>query len=108
GHPTPLVISGAGAEPAPVTPDPILGLLPDLTYAAQELTLPGDDWALLLYTDGLIEGRIDDQETRLGIAGLCALVTEYRSAGPPYSGLPGWLLDQAERRNGGPLADDVA
>jgi serine phosphatase RsbU (regulator of sigma subunit) len=108
GHPTPLVISGTGAELAPVSPDPILGLLPDVRYAAQEVTLPDDDWALLLYTDGLIEGRIDDGETRLGMAGLCALVTEYRSAGAPYSGLPGWLLDQAERRNGGPLADDVA
>ncbi len=108
GHPPPLVISRTGAEPVAVTPDPILGLLPDITYAANDIALPADDWALLLYTDGLIEGRIDDEETRLGVAGLCALVSEYRSAGAPFSGLPGWLLDQAERRNGGPLADDVA
>jgi serine phosphatase RsbU (regulator of sigma subunit) len=108
GHPPPLLVTGDRAEPVPAEAGLIFGMLPGTTYQAAEVPLPGSDWALLLYTDGLIEGRIDDEDNRLGVAGLCELVAEYRLAGAPLPGLPGWLLGQAESRNGGPLADDVA
>ena len=65
-----------------------------------------DGWAILVYTDGLIEGRVADG--RLGVSGLCQLVGVHRRTGRPLSELPGWLFSQAEERNGGPLADDVA
>ena len=63
-------------------------------------------WALLVYTDGLIEGRVGDG--RLGVGGLCRLVAEHRRAGAPIGELPEWLVAQAEQRNGDPLPDDVA
>ena len=69
------------------------------------MALP-DGWAILVYTDGLIEGRVADG--RLGVSGLCQLVGVHRRTGRPLSELPGWLFSQAEERNGGPLADDVA
>ena len=63
---------------------------------------------MLLYTDGLIEGRVDDEDGRLGVDGLIDLVRAYRRRGGPLDRLPDWLVGQAEERNGGPLADDVA
>jgi hypothetical protein len=39
---------------------------------------------------------------------LTGLVQRYVSARRPIGGLPEWLVGEAEERNGGPLADDVA
>jgi serine phosphatase RsbU (regulator of sigma subunit) len=69
------------------------------------VALPAADWAVLVYTDGLIEGRAGD--SRLGVEGLCQLVASY-PADAPVSGIPDWLISEAEERNGEPLADDVA
>ena len=67
----------------------------------------GGDWSLLLYTDGLIEGwsGLADGD-RLGVEGLSALLAARERDHP--AALPLWLISQAEQRNGGPLADDVA
>jgi serine phosphatase RsbU (regulator of sigma subunit) len=64
-------------------------------------------WSLLLYTDGLIEGRSGAPGgERLGVDGLSELLAARERDQP--AALPLWLLSQAEQRNGGPLADDVA
>lgn len=107
GHPPPVLL---GASPA-VWPDgacgPPLGVLPGETWGSSEVKL-GGPWAVLLYTDGLIEGRQSGSRERLGVDGLTARL---RSA--PL-GSDGWAtglettLAWAERQNGGPLADDVA
>jgi serine phosphatase RsbU (regulator of sigma subunit) len=111
GHPPPLVVLGDRVEPVAGEPQIMLGVVPGSVYPPAEVALPGDDWAVLLYTDGLIEGRIDDADdadARLGVAGLTELVDRYRRRGQPLAALPGWLVGQAEGRNGGTLADDVA
>jgi serine phosphatase RsbU (regulator of sigma subunit) len=69
------------------------------------VTLPRG-WALLLYTDGLIEAREPATGDFLWIDGLLELLVADRSA--PYAELPARLVERAEAYNGGPLLDDVA
>src|SRR2546421_9027659 len=83
----------------------MLGVFPTLESRPSRVPLP-DDWALLTYTDGLIEGRVGDG--RLGVGGLCRLVAAHRRNGAPLAELPGWLFAEAEERNGDPVGDDVA
>ena len=106
GHPPPLLITGSTAAPIDVKPSALLGLVVTSTNDATEIELPPTSWAILLYTDGLIDGR--DGDDRLDLDGLTELVAQYVGANQPIGALPGWLVEQAERRNGGPLADDVA
>jgi serine phosphatase RsbU (regulator of sigma subunit) len=105
GHPPPLLIDGETVRPVNGSPAMMLGVLPGLPSSPCQLPLP-EDWAVLVYTDGLIEGRVGDG--RMGVAGLCRLVRAHRRSGAPLAQLPDWLFDQAEERNGDPLADDVA
>src|SRR3954451_20539118 len=57
GHPPPLLVAGDGiaALRGPAT-DPPLGVVDDARWERHHFALP-DRWSLLLYTDGLIEGR---------------------------------------------------
>lgn len=105
GHPPPLLIAGSTVRPLSGTTTMMLGVLPGQATTPARVPLP-EGWAILVYTDGLIEGRVADG--RLGVSGLCQLVGVHRRTGRPLSELPGWLFSQAEERNGGPLADDVA
>jgi serine phosphatase RsbU (regulator of sigma subunit) len=106
GHPAPLLLTGGSATPLPVTPSVVLGLLPGRPNKPTDIELPAGGWGILAYTDGLIEARIDDDW--LGTDGLCRMVEAYTRSGGDPDGLPEWLVAEAERRNGGPLADDVA
>jgi serine phosphatase RsbU (regulator of sigma subunit) len=108
GHPPPLVIAGDDVRAVDAEPQLMLGVLPGTRYPPARLDLSRPDWAVLLYTDGLIEGRVDDEDGRLGVDGLIELVRAYRRRGGQLDRLPDWLVGQAEERNGGPLADDVA
>jgi serine phosphatase RsbU (regulator of sigma subunit) len=89
-----------------VAPSAALGLMPDNRPEPVEVALPDDAWAILAYTDGLIEAREGDDW--VGTDGLCGMIDTYVRGGGPPDGLPEWLAAEAERRNGGPLADDVA
>jgi serine phosphatase RsbU (regulator of sigma subunit) len=107
GHPPPLLLAGTPK----VWPDgrsgPPLGVLPDQTWEASVTELPAE-WAVLLYTDGLIEGRQHGGPDRLGVEGL---TQRLRETGLDRSGWEAGLeatLAWAEKENGGPLADDVA
>lgn len=104
GHPPPLLVHGQHAAPLPAATNRLLGVVPKTPEPYEFLLSPGE--ALLLYTDGLIEGR--SGADRLDIDGLCALIAEPESATVGFSALPAWLVGRAERANGGPLADDVA
>jgi serine phosphatase RsbU (regulator of sigma subunit) len=106
GHPPPLIIENGRVGPLPVVASIVLGLVPGSPHDAVETALPDTAWSVLLYTDGLIEGRHGDDW--LGTDGLCELVTGYTREERPMTELPEWLVAQAEARNGGPLADDVA
>jgi serine phosphatase RsbU (regulator of sigma subunit) len=124
GHPPPVLL-----RPDPmVWPDaisgPPLGVVPGETWAAAVTELV-DPWAVLLYTDGLIEGRCQDSSERLGIDGLMSRLRQdgfedARGMGgvPPTTAAgaaksswePGLEATVAwvEEQHGGPLADDVA
>ena len=106
GHPPPLLISGGEAVAVPANYGPVLGVFERVERRASHLRLGRSDWSLLLYTDGLIEGR--DGDGRLDVTGLSALITSGHARSLDTADLPGWLATQAEAANGGPLADDVA
>jgi serine phosphatase RsbU (regulator of sigma subunit) len=109
GHPPPLVISG-GTEvnQCEVKPGLVLGVLPGIDRPATQVTL-SEEWALLMYTDGLIEGwNSVEGGDRLGVDGLCRMLADALESGSPGAELPGWLVGAVQERNGGPLADDVA
>jgi serine phosphatase RsbU (regulator of sigma subunit) len=109
GHPPPLL-------PRPVPRalahrvGPPLGVLDDPEWPAVQTELP-PGWALMLYSDGLIEGGADgylgaEPDDLLWDDGLLALLGEHRE--DPLAELPGRLVERAEQLNGGPLLDDVA
>jgi serine phosphatase RsbU (regulator of sigma subunit) len=65
--------------------------------------------SLLLYTDGLIEGwAAPEARTRLGVPALLPIIDDFHRLGTTPDGLLDGLLAEAQRRNGGPLTDDVA
>jgi serine phosphatase RsbU (regulator of sigma subunit) len=108
GHPPPVLLSGGGVAPVAARGGIVLGVRPTPTPAT-EVALGTDDWSLLMYTDGLIEGRVvPGGRDRLDVPGLCALLAEPEARQVPLPALPGWLVGRAEQGNGGPLADDVA
>ncbi len=109
GHLPPMLIADGTASilPADAGGRP-LGLGAE-TWRETEVALPGA-WALLLYTDGLIEGRREARD-RLGEEPLRALVAEQLAgrdpAGDPAEALER-LVEHVESLHGGPLQDDVA
>jgi serine phosphatase RsbU (regulator of sigma subunit) len=111
GHPPPLLIdAGTVASVSRAHGGPPIGLHSD-GWSAAPLELP-PGWAMLLYTDGITEGKISDGSERLGTGGLERLVTEHIAAHPHWRERPEELLavviEKAEARNDGELTDDVA
>ena len=77
----------------------------------------GDNWTLLMYTDGLIEGRIGTGPERLGSDGLTEIIEAYARAALPAGQwerkprderLLDGLIDRVRELNGGDLDDDLA
>ncbi|HEY4094321.1 MAG TPA: SpoIIE family protein phosphatase [Baekduia sp.] len=111
GHPLPvLVADGSVAElPRPAV-RPLLGIGARATgWPGVAVALP-DRWALMLYTDGLIEGHVGPGGERLGTERLVELMRQRTSAPDAEAGqaLIERLIATARRLNGGDLADDVA
>ena len=107
GHPPPIVSIGGVAQllTEHVGGPPLgIGLPPRWELFEVEL---GESWLLLLYSDGIYEGKVVSRGTRLGIEGLLELL---RAEGPDaiWESVPNRLLDQVEALNDGPLEDDVA
>jgi len=107
GHPPPLILADGAAAPVPASGGIVLGVRPR-PAPANTVEFATTDWSLLLYTDGLIEGRVGDGTERLEIAGLLDLLNEPAARRVPLGALPGWLVGRVEQANGGPLNDDVA
>jgi serine phosphatase RsbU (regulator of sigma subunit) len=108
GHPGPVLIADGAARPLELgAAGPPLGVVATPAWPAQRVTLPVS-WSLLLFTDGLIEGRIGDGPRRLGEAGLLRLLDEHEAEDPAGRELLPRVVEAAEQLNGGPLADDVA
>jgi serine phosphatase RsbU (regulator of sigma subunit) len=108
GHPSPLLIRGADVDELGGSPLPILTLLDGHSPEPFSVELDGD-WGLLLFTDGLFEGRAaPDATTRFGVDGLVRELRSLVSAGAPRATLAEALFVAVEQANGGPLTDDVA
>ncbi|HEY6597322.1 MAG TPA: SpoIIE family protein phosphatase [Asanoa sp.] len=105
GHPPPLLLSGGRVTPVPAPGGVLLGVAPR-PPRMYELEFDSEDWSLLMYTDGLIEGRVGAGDERLDVPGLVSLVEA--AHGVALADLPAWLAGRAEDANGGPLSDDVA
>jgi serine phosphatase RsbU (regulator of sigma subunit) len=116
GHPPPLLITPDGVRElrAPVWPPP--GIAHSVDWPSSEVIL-GDSWSLLIYTDGLIEGRVGDGPERLGSDGLTEIIEKHLHATRPTGQ---WERRQRDERlldrlvhhvrelNGGDLDDDMA
>ena len=109
GHPPPVLLAGGKVNPLPAPTGLVLGVDPRRARTATHFGLDTEDWSLLVYTDGLVEGYASPAgEDRLDVAGLCDLLTDPRARQMPVDQLTRWLFEQAGEANGGPLADDVA
>jgi serine phosphatase RsbU (regulator of sigma subunit) len=108
GHPAPLLFSATSAVALPdeVT-GPALGLFPDSKWPEGQISLVGA-WTLMMYTDGLIEGRIGQGSERLGTDRLVHLTARARDDGLAGEGLIDRLVTEVETLNGGDLTDDLA
>ena len=107
GHPPPLLVRpGLGVWPD-VACGPPLGVLAGQSWAAATTAL-GGPWAVLLYTDGLIEGRQRHRDERLGVDGLTAHLGDNPLTADGWEAGLEATLAWVEEQNGGPLADDVA
>ena len=114
GHPVPLVARpGQAPQLLPYKDSgPALGLLPGGRWPGQDVEL-GDRWSLMLYTDGLIEGRVPDRSAsdrpeRLGQEGMAELIGRQFAKGLRGEELLDATLTEVETLNSGPLTDDVA
>lgn len=107
GHPAPLALAGDRVEQVSrAARGPLLGLVDDASWPSSTIDL-GGEWALLLFTDGIVEGRTPDGE-RLDESGLIRLAAEAVAGGCTLGRLADELIAGAELANGGPLSDDVA
>ncbi|MEV4471670.1 fused response regulator/phosphatase [Nonomuraea sp. NPDC049504] len=74
GHPPPVLVRGGTVEVVDGTPSgPPLGIFPDAAWSVIDVPL-GDDWSMMLYTDGLIEAAVHEPGRLLGVDGLVELV----------------------------------
>ncbi|MFE7094845.1 PP2C family protein-serine/threonine phosphatase [Streptomyces erythrochromogenes] len=109
GHPAPLISRpGRRAQLLPYeNSGPALGLLPRARWPRRQVEL-GGTWSLMLYTDGLIEGRIGGGRERLGQDGMVEMINRHLDRGLSGEGLLEASVTEARRLNGGELTDDVA
>jgi serine phosphatase RsbU (regulator of sigma subunit) len=116
GHPPPLLITRGGVREltAQVCTPP--GITHQTEWPSTEVQL-GDSWSLLIYTDGLVEGRIGEGPERLGSEGLITAVEAFLRAGDPARAgdrwqrddqLLDWVTSHVRQLNGGELDDDIA
>jgi serine phosphatase RsbU (regulator of sigma subunit) len=115
GHPQPLLITSDTVTElqAPVSLPP--GISHSDQWPAAQVEL-GSSWSVLMYTDGLIEGKVGAGPERLGSDGLIKLIEKARTqnaaatAGDKQADedLIDSVINQARELNGGDLDDDLA
>lgn len=108
GHPAPLLLRGVQASPVPDREvGPALGIVEDATWVDTVVDLTRDK-ALLLFTDGLIEGHVGAGPLRLDTQGLIEMIAGLPAASGTGEGQVDAVLAEVRRLNGGELLDDVA
>jgi serine phosphatase RsbU (regulator of sigma subunit) len=107
GHPAPLFVQGTDvAELDDRERGLPLGIEAGGRWPSQVLGL-SSEWTLLMFTDGLFEGRTGPGPERLGVSGLIEMLVELLPIDETGDQLDR-LLEIVEAANGGPLDDDVA
>ncbi|MGK5639189.1 PP2C family protein-serine/threonine phosphatase [Streptomyces sp. URMC 126] len=109
GHPAPL-LARPGEPPCLLPQDdggPALGLLPEARWPRLEVGL-GDAWSLLMYTDGLIEGRVGEGARRLGQEGMMEMIARQMKEGLSGEELLDAAVTEVRALNGEELTDDLA
>ncbi|MEU7179154.1 MULTISPECIES: PP2C family protein-serine/threonine phosphatase [Streptomyces] len=109
GHPAPL-LARAGRPPRLLPYEsggPALGLLPHARWPRRRIEL-GGAWSLMMYTDGLIEGRTGEGNQRLGQEGMTDLVSRQMASGLRGEELLDAAVTEVRALNGEELTDDVA
>ncbi|NGO68957.1 SpoIIE family protein phosphatase, partial [Streptomyces boncukensis] len=106
--------TGDGTAPRLLPDDdeggPVLGVLPTARWPRHQVPL-GRSWSLMLYTDGLVEGRVGPEGSgreRLGQSGMLGIVARRMAEGVRGEALLDALVDDVRTLNGGELTDDVA
>jgi serine phosphatase RsbU (regulator of sigma subunit) len=117
GHLPPLLVTRGGVLELQTPTSPPLGLGRVEHWPGTQVGLDGS-WSVLLYTDGLIEGRIGKGSERLGSEGLMDLIRatlrgegngEAGAAGPPADDvLLDRVIEHVRALNGRDLDDDLA
>ncbi|MEU4897697.1 fused response regulator/phosphatase [Streptomyces sp. NPDC044780] len=109
GHPSPLAIRPSMAPRLLPTEEngPALGLLPNARWPRHEVEL-GGAWSLMMYTDGLIEGRVGPGVQRLGQEGMVEIVARQLAEGRRGEELLDATVTEVRSLNGGELTDDLA
>ncbi|MFJ2112895.1 PP2C family protein-serine/threonine phosphatase [Streptomyces sp. NPDC087850] len=110
GHPSPLITrKGLAGELLPYEEGgPALGVLPRARWPRRQVEL-GGSWSLMMYTDGLMEGRIGPgSKQRLGQEGMVDMVNDQLALGLRDDDLLEAAVARAREMNGGELTDDVA
>ncbi|WP_330458558.1 SpoIIE family protein phosphatase [Streptomyces sp. NBC_00820] len=109
GHPSPL-LAAPGRAPYLLPYDdngPALGMLPGARWPRTQVEL-GTEWSLMLYTDGLIEGRVGTDGERLGQDGMLDMISRQLAGGLRGEELLRTAVSEVRDLNGGELTDDVA
>jgi serine phosphatase RsbU (regulator of sigma subunit) len=111
GHPAPVLINGRSITNLPLERGgPPIGMFDDARWPESHFDLPAG-WAILLYTDGIIEGG-DGGGGRLGESGLERLIEDYVQRDGTWRRRPHDLLAHliagTTELNGEELSDDVA
>ena len=116
GHLPPLLVDRGGVRELPTLSAAPLGLSDVRDWPGTQVPLDGS-WSILLFTDGLIEGRIGRGSERLGSEGLMDLIRNALAESSPAPPGPGRLvddqlldqvIDQVRELNGRDLDDDLA
>ncbi|MEU1706606.1 fused response regulator/phosphatase [Streptomyces sp. NPDC005706] len=109
GHPSPLIARpGRAPKLLPYENNgPALGLLPGARWPRMQVEL-GAEWSLMLYTDGLIEGRVGTDGERLGQDGMVDMIRRQLAEGLRGENLLRAAVSEVRDLNGGELTDDVA
>jgi serine phosphatase RsbU (regulator of sigma subunit) len=106
GHHEPLLCSGGTARELKANLGPALGIAPGLRRGQPTpVTLPSDS-ALMLYTDGLVEGHSGAGSRRLGVSGLIDLIATAPAATADQ--LLDHLVTSAQALDAGRHSDDLA
>jgi serine phosphatase RsbU (regulator of sigma subunit) len=115
GHPQPVLITAGDVTElqSPVSLPP--GIKDSTDWPGGDVQL-GESWSVLMYTDGLIEGKIGSGPERLGSDGLLKAIEKARAQATPglavdraeSERIVDSVISQAREFNGGDLDDDLA